>query len=225
MWDTYLKEATCQTLDLFINSTALFWALAEVWILLFLIRAISTGLGNPPKTQRYGGAFILCAVILSAIAFSGEQIAGQVFDFHYGLKRHFYRNAQWHFFCTLWVVLEGAIMIYVWQIYLMLVRSCRADDHGSRVKRLSGIYPHLAVLVLVGSIVLFFTLYEYHTFSLLGPTGIDALALDRISDFYLNICGVVWIIFDGGVAVLGYKIYRLIHSLQINPTFAETTLE
>ncbi len=184
------------------------------------MRAISTGLGNPPKAQLYGGAFIICAMILSTIAFRGEQIAGQVFDFHYGLKRHFYRNAQWHFFCTLWVVLEGAIMIYVWQIYLMLMRSCRADDHGNDVKRPSGIYPHLAVMVLGGSIFLFFTRYEYHTFSLLGPSGINALALDRISDFYLNICGVVWVIFDGGVAVLGYKIYRLIRPLQINTDVA-----
>jgi hypothetical protein len=185
------------------------------------MKAISTGLGNLPKTSRYGGIFILSTLILSTIAFGGERIAGEIIDFNQGLYRHFYRNAQWHFFCTLWVVLEGAIMIYVWQIYLMLKQSHRIGEKRGRPKRPTGGRPGIAVTALVVGFFLFFALYEYHTLSLLRPMSINATQLDRIFDFYLNICGVVWIVFDGGVAVLGYKTYRRLLNLR-KPSMAQS---
>lgn len=199
-------------MNFFINSMALFWALAEVWILLVLIQGVAAARGVPARPRLYGAIFILSAIGLAVIAFGGNAIAGQFAVMKNPRLFHLYRCAHWHFFCTFWVVLEGVIMVYIFRIYVMIrySRNAHGRTHCS-LGRLT-LWARISVAILASCFFLFLIFYESQTAGLIQSANVTYGQVNRISLFYIKICGVFWIVFDGGVAVLGYKIYQLLNN-------------
>lgn len=196
----------------FFNSMAFFWALAEVWILLVLIQGVASATGRAAKPVLYRTIFTLSAISLAIIAFGGTTIASQFAVMKSPLFFHFYRCAQWHFFCTFWVVLEGVIMVYIFRIYMMIKHALiRNGPKRISPQRLT-VSARMAVAVLVSCALLFLMLYEYQTVDLIKTARFQYHQINMLSFFYMKICGIFWVVFDGGVAVLGYKTYALLKS-------------
>lgn len=198
-------------MDLLMNSMALFWAMAEIWILLFLIRGIATACGKPVRIRRHRLLCCLSGVLLSILAFGGTRIARQLTLFQTPLALHVYRCAQWHFFCTFWVIFEGLIMIYVFRIYVMLKRSGPNGETNAFNSDPLTTYFRMAAVALISLFAGFYGLYEYHTWILMRTSALTYIHVNRISTFFINVCGVFWVLFDGGVAILGYHTFKLLH--------------
>lgn len=185
--------------------------MAEVWILLVLIRGVAAANDVSPKPQLYRLVFVISAIGIATIAFGGTTIASQFPVMNSPRLLHFYRCAQWNFFCILWVVLEGVIMVYVFRVYAMIKSSLHMNiRRPSSADRLS-MLARIAVTALVLCFSLLFILYQYEALGLIQQAHLKHYQINRISFFFMKICGLFWVVFDGGVAVLGYKTFKILY--------------
>ena len=197
----------------FYKSMALFWTLAEGLIVFFLrwgFLSYSRGEGR----QR---GFLIFSLILFALfcglLFLGENLFGRILDLQQGHHLRIYRWALWNFFCTLWVVLEGLIMIYMIRIYRELRPSparSRAFKPGNNSVRNRTMF---GVPVLVFSLFTFYLFYQFNLLALVGSHDLDPKGIYRISVFYIRICGLFWILFEGVAALLTLKAYVTLKSM------------
>jgi hypothetical protein len=116
-----------------------------------------------------------------------------------------YRWGLVTFFCTLWVILEGIIMIYVLRVY----RLVRTRSEGVGVRGLS-CKPSSAFVVplLVLSFISFYAFYEAQLVYLIGKYDLGPRPIYHISVFYIRLCGLFWIVFEWIIAVVGFRTYR-----------------
>ena len=189
---------------LFYQSMALFWTLAEGLILLFLR---SGWLSVAGRETRQSAAIFLCAVLfvfLACLMFGGETVFERLVV---NLEKVSYLVAyRWGlvtFFCTLWVILEGVIMLYVLRVY-RLVRGRSEGSGGLSLKRSTAYMVPLLVL----SLILFYAFYEAHLVYLIGKHDLDSRPIYHISVFYIRLCGFFWIVFEWVIAVVGIRTYR-----------------
>jgi hypothetical protein len=190
----------------FYQSMALFWTLAEGLILLFLR---SGWLSISGRETRQSAAIFLCAslfVFLACLMFGGESVFERLVV---NLEKVSYLVAyRWGlvtFFCTLWVILEGIIMIYVLRVYrLVRTRSEGSGSRGLSFKPSSAFVVPLLVLFLI----LFYAFYEAHLVHLIGKHDLDSKPIYHISVFYIRLCGLFWIVFEWVIAVVGFRTYR-----------------
>ncbi|MFH1490330.1 MAG: hypothetical protein ABII06_15600 [Pseudomonadota bacterium] len=196
------------------KSMALFWTLAE-GLLVFFLRwgfiFFSRGRGRQRVFLLFCLGFFL---FLGGLLFAGEGVVGSVVDLQRGHHLKIYRWALWNFFCTLWVVLEGLIMIYMIRIYREL-RPCiaLAKTPGSlevrdRNRALFG------APLLICSLFALYVFYQFNLFSLLWGPGLDSKGIYRISVFYIRICGIFWILFEGIAAVLTVKAFLILKNME-----------
>lgn len=197
---------------LFSKSMALFWTIAEGIILIAMrwgYLLASRGEGRQP------GFLALSAALLVALGvglFGGEALLGNTLGLDARLPRTVYRWGLWNFFCTLWVILEGCIMVYVCRLYERLRAAGHPGDtapgalsKGERVPKGRWGIP----AVTLGCFFLF-GLYEVGLFRALSRFALDAEQVTRISLFYIRICGVFWVVFEGVVAFQGVRAYRFL---------------
>ncbi len=187
----------------FSTTMALFWTFSELLCLFFFRRGILEAEGkNTSRPVFTAGciAFFLLLVVLSAF---GEWALGRFVDLSTGFYKQFYRLALWNLFCTVWVSLEAVIFVYVIDIYRRL-RSIRSSPAISNIR--SGLW---IAAVLPAFISLFF-FYELAVYFTMMDYGLSIASLKTISFFYVRMCGVFWILFEGGVAFTGMRIYRII---------------
>lgn len=192
-------------MQLLSGTMALFWTLAEGLILIVL----RWGLMSLRGEQSGQKVFVTCAValfgILPAIVFGGEMLVQRFIPLK-GSLLIFYRWGLWALMCTLWVVLEGIIMVYVIQIYKILKSAItlRGQRREARISSTPGI-P-----LLVCSLFGFYLFYEVVLLHTILSCGLDVRAVYQISLFYIRICGVFWILFEWIVAFVGIRTYLLL---------------
>lgn len=176
---------------------ALFWVFAEGAILLCLrwgyLRWLGKGAGQRPWILLSAGGFVL----LGLWTFWGEGLLARILTDAPSVK--LYRWSLWNFFCTLWVVLEGCIMIYVVRVYRALKGAGRREGG-----------PGTALLT--AALFLLFLLYYWGLGETALRRGMDVVGVYNASVFYLRICGLLWIGFEWVVAVYGWKTYALLKS-------------
>jgi hypothetical protein len=196
------------------QSMALFWTLAEGVILLFLRWGLLL-LGRERESQKYFLAFsMITFAFLALLVFLGESIFGRVLNLEHIDHLTLYRWALWNFFCTLWIVLEGVIMIYVIRIYgiLKVALQGRASASQGIIGDPSG--SACGIPLLVCSLFGLYLFYESALLFTVGRQGLGVEAIYHISLFYIRICGIFWIVFEWIVAILGIKTFFALKGME-----------
>lgn len=193
------------------KSMALFWTLAEGFILISMrwgYLTLKKGQGNQ---KRFVATCVTLFVCFAFLMLDGESAFRGFEDFN----RRLYRWVLWNFFCTLWVFLEGIIMVYVYRIYRQLKPCPRNRGQEmrliSRTNQGSGLPefrfgPFILMVFFLGV----FISYAFGLVSVTHRHSLGFVEIDRISLFYIRICGIFWIIFEWIVAVLGIRSYFII---------------
>ncbi|MEW6667258.1 MAG: hypothetical protein AB1512_18805 [Thermodesulfobacteriota bacterium] len=185
------------------QSMALFWTLVEGTILVCL-RWGYLRLGGRASNQKWfiPSCGILFALLILLVL--GGQGLVQGFRDMPATDLSLYRRALWGFLCTLWVFLEGWIMLLVIRIYRLL----SSGFTGKPAER-EWVAPSILGLAL-------FALFAWYTSAFIGTAlkyGMDPGAIHRVGAFYVRICGVFWIAFEWVVAIYGLKTYSLLRKV------------
>jgi hypothetical protein len=186
----------------------LFWAFAEGLILIALRWGYCILGGEKSRQIPFSMGFLLFFLFLVFLRFYGEAFFSHIMDFENPAILLFYKRAVWNFFCTIWVILEGIIMVYVVKIFRILKpylegRLSKNREHGTR--------PLYVIVFLTLSLLGFYVLYECQVLWLKSRYGLNLAQMNSISLFYIRICGVFWIIFEWVVAVAGIRTYLMLH--------------
>jgi hypothetical protein len=189
---------------LFIKSMALFWTLAEAAILVAVRWGYVLASGGEERARGITVAAVGTA-FLGALLFLGEPLLGRFLDLDARLPRSLYRWGLWNFFCTVWVVLEGCIMIYVSRLGRLL--RAAASPPGKRNAFSSG---SASLLLLPAALFLLYLCYQAGLFHAVDRHGLGVRSVTAISLFYIRICGLFWILFEWVVAVEGIRAYRVL---------------
>ena len=194
----------------FAKVMALFWTLSEGLILIY-VRGGLMSLRGTEKGVRHSFIFLAVALgLLSLLVFGGECFFGRFAGSEKSLRLNAFRWALWNFLCTLWVVLEGVIMVYVLRIYRTLKPHLEKREREQEANTGASKDSPYGILFLVISFFAFYAFYEYNLLSILHKTGLDRLGIYRMSVFYVRICGLFWILFEWIVAFVGVKIFHML---------------
>lgn len=186
---------------------ALIWTFAE-GLLLFYIRG---GFLFSKEGKRGQKKFLIFCVtlfgLLISLVYGGEIFFGKFMDLRQDIHLMVYRWALWNFFCTLWVILEGVIMVYVLKIYKTLMPPLQKKNLKKEKSRSVKNGLTWGIPVLIFPLFALYIFYEYHLLSLFNKDLLDAKSIFHISSFYIRICGLFWILFEWVVAFYGIKTY------------------
>ena len=186
---------------------ALFWTFAEGLILIYL----RWGFLSFNKGEGKQRAFLIFCIAVFALLlwlmFGGEVFFAKFVDLEQGFNLSVYRWALWNFFCTLWVLLEGIIMVYVLRIYKTLKQPYKNKGLKTGKNSLLGANFNYGIPLLIVSLFTLYFFYEYNFVSMVNKNVLDAKSIYRISLFYIRVCGFFWILFEWIVAFIGIKAY------------------
>ncbi len=190
---------------------AIFWTFVEGLILLFLwysyVELSDSLVVNKKRVIFFS---VILFLFLAGILFLAEPLLGQYIDFENRYHRSVFRKVLWNFFCTVWVILEGIIAVYVFQIYTFL-QSVSKDRRD--YKKYDLLCFRIKVIIVI-TLFLLFAFYEgYHVY-VSYHYHLSRSELKNIFVFYIRICGVFWIGFEWYVAFLGIKTYRMLKKLK-----------
>lgn len=189
---------------LFTTLMGLFWLFAEGLIMTCVrggLRFLETG------QTRQRAYLLFCLTMFAFIVFL---YAGQDFllnRLRVAPRSHaawLYDGYLWNFICTLWVLIEGAIAVYVFRAYRILkVPATRRPRSGRRFSG-PGMWL-LCAFFLAG-----FGCYHGYLSMLISRSALSADAIFNILRFYIKICGLFWILIEWTVAIIAVKTYLLL---------------
>lgn len=194
----------------FAKFMALFWTLAEGLILIYVRGALMSLRGAEKGLRRH---FLFLAValgLLSPLVLGGEYIFGGLSGPERSLPLNAFPWGLWDFLCTLWVVLEGVIMVYVWRIYRTLKPHLEEREPGQEANTGASKDSPYGIPFLVISFFAFYAFYEYNLLFTVHNRGLDGMDVYRMSVFYVRICGLFWILFEWIVALVGVRIFHML---------------
>jgi hypothetical protein len=186
---------------LFSTLMGLFWLFAEGLLMVFVRKGmlfLETG------RSRQSAFLLFCLTLFAAIVFlyAGK---GPILDrlriAPGALTNTLYDGYLWNFICTLWVLIEGAIAVYVFRVYRRLkCPEARGPVSGRR-------FTGLAILILWALFLAGFGCYHgfLGLYLLSGRSSLSASAIVNILRFYIKICGLFWILIEWVVAVIAIK--------------------
>ncbi len=186
--------------DPFFRLMALSWLLAEGTLLVFARWAASAVHGEEAPHWKFATFCVCLFFLLGGLAFFGEALFKAWLPRSRRMDLFFYRSFIWNLFCTLWVIIEGLIILYVFRID----RAMGGTVPG-RIR-----FPW-AVLLLVVLPLGFFLLYQAQMVSVVGRYHLGLTAASRISRFFIRLCGLFWILFEWVAAFIGL---RILHRLR-----------
>lgn len=199
---------------------ALLWTLAEGIILYFIIWGNhlikGTNLYYDKKRKIFWAIFIILGVLL----FLGEKAFGDILSLNEKINLHLYRWLLWNFFCTLWVIMEGLIMIYGLKIFKGLkIIINRKESHKILNQTLNNQKGIRKILfnpssILISFMVILFVLYHFSLVSMAKKALIDLSGIFNLSRFYVRICGIFWIIFEWIIAYVCIRSFKLLKTLK-----------
>ncbi len=190
---------------------ALFWTLAEGVILLALHWGYSRLRGKDTNQAIPRVLFAILLGVLLLWAAGVDEYVIRSAGVPEGPLTSLYRWGVWNFLCTLWVVLEGAIMIYVATVYRTLTGRARMQtEPDSRVST----FPFALIAALTVPFFLFFAIYQWGFLNSVLTYGMGSQQIYRVSVFYVRLCGLFWILFEWIVALYGIRTYSLLKKLE-----------
>ncbi|ABW68333.1 hypothetical protein [Desulfosudis oleivorans] len=187
-------------MHLFTRLMGLFWLFAEGLIMVW-VRGGLAYLETGRSRQRI---YILCCLALFVTIVS--LYAGKSFfldRLRIGpdtVTAVLYNRYLWNFICTLWVLIEGAIAVYVFRIYRLLKNP---TSPGPR-------FPGWGMALLCVLFLAGFGLYHGYLHFLVDRSALSGQAIVNILRFYIKTCGVFWILIEWIVALIGVKTYLVL---------------
>lgn len=206
----------------FIKITAFFWTLAEIIIIFYLNWGNSLIKGKGKGEKIFTIICIALSVSLALLLFWGDTLLGKSIDFNSGYNLYYYQNSLYNFFCTIWVVLEGIIMIYILTIYKSmknLLTNKNTVNNDISIARSSFHFLNLFIVFsffIILSFIALYISYEYNLISLAINHNLSIDNFQNLSLVYIRICGVFWVIFEGVVAFMGFKTYSLFKNSEMD---------
>gem|GEM_PF-1535074 len=197
-------------IHIFYKVMALFWTLAEGLIFVYLRWGFLSLKGEKRGQRVVVPVFVAAFLLLTVLIFAWKSLLGPFLHLDEGIHLTIYRKAVWSFFCTIWIVLEGMIMVYVLRLYRLVNQSLKKKDKnapGSFSPGREFAYGIPAVLLALFGLFLF---YEYLILRLEDTVGLTAEHVRHLSLFYVRICGLFWIAFEWIVAFIGVKTYLVL---------------
>ncbi len=192
------------SISLFIKIMGIFWLFAEGLVMVY-IRKSFIFLKKGEARQKVFIFFCITFFIILVCLNFGEEIN---FDRYLGNKikslGYFYYSYLWNFFCTLWVAIEAAIVIYVFKIYNLLIIAL--EEKKSILNRTLLFGPGIFFIFLF----LFYVAYHSYLGSLLDMDGYNNRNIQNYFNFYIKICGMFWILIEWVVGLIGLKIFFLL---------------
>lgn len=191
----------------------LFWTFAEGLILIALRRGFLLLEGKKGNQVIFFLFSLGTFLMLVYMRFEGEGFFDRFVDIGRDFNIVIYKRASWNLFCTIWVILEGLIMIYVFRIYKILRANIKGK--GSREEDTIPLKPSIAwgIPVLVVSFLSFYAFYQYNFIYISNGYRFNLETIRLISAFYIRICGLFWIIFEWIVAIVGIRTYLLLKDM------------
>ncbi len=181
------------------------WLLAEGLIMVSVRKGVLSLSGRDHRQRPF---LVFCAVSFVFLVFLR---LAKVLDIDAVLgpggviRFPYYNGFVWNLYCTLWVIIEGAIVIYIHRVYRLI---SAAGSHGNADRQAAARGwgpPALALVALTVFIV-------YHAFlaHLLGAGALQPPAVYNVLRFYIKVCGAFWILFEWYAAVTGIKVFLLL---------------
>lgn len=192
------------------QSMALFWTLVEGTILVFLRWGYLRAANRASGQKWFIASCVILFALLVLLVIMGQGLVQEFRDLpETGLS--LYRRSLWGFLCTIWVFLEGWIMLLVIRIYgLLSHRSTgKSASIGLRQER-EWLIPSIMGLAL-------FALFAGYTSGFVGTAlkhGMELRGIHNVGAFYVRICGIFWIAFEWVVAIYGLKAYSLLKRME-----------
>jgi len=189
------------------------WLLAEGLIMVYVRKGFLFLSGRDDR-QRPFLAFCAVFFVLLALLRLGKVLnLDAVLGPGAGVIRFRYYNGYvWNLYCTLWVVIEGVIAVYIFRIYKLLdaAVSGGAADRPDRNDPARGWGPPALTLISLAV----FTGYHGYLLHLMGGADLRSSAVYNLLRFYIKLCGVFWILFEWYVAVAGIKMFLLLKRIR-----------
>jgi hypothetical protein len=189
---------------LFTTLMGLFWLFTEGLIMICVrggLRFLETG------RSRQRGFVFFCLGVFAAVAFlyaSQGLIAGRLRISFPLFSARFYSGCLWNLTCTLWVLVEGAVAVYVLKAYRLIKKPAAAQPEPAR--GFSGaVLGVICALLLAG-----FVFYHTYLYLLTGRAAFSGAMTANALRFYIKICGLCWIFIEWMVAVMAVKAYLML---------------
>jgi len=186
---------------------AFLWIAAYGIVLVYvrrLLLVLETGRTRQRAFSAACGAVIL---FLGWLSFGGQSLVFRWLGIG-GVGDIPFMSLVWGFICTLWAVLDGVFVLYamrLWSLLWSLLAHRQAD-----VGRWLFAYRRWLIGIWAGVMFGFYGIYFTHALVVFQKYRLDLGDLLTISFFFVRICGVFWVVFEGMLAVLMYQIYRLL---------------
>ncbi len=182
----------------------IFWLFAEGLIMIYVRKGflfLKTG------NTRQRNFLLFCLTVftlMTLLSFGKEMRMDRLFSFLDRFFGGFYYKYLWNFICALWVVIEGAIAVYVFRAYGIL-KDVLSPEKTAPQKY----FPHGPSIFYIGFLA-FYVVYHFFLFSLVDSGKLDYQTTRNILLFYARICGVFWIAIEGVIAFIAFRAYHLL---------------
>lgn len=181
----------------FFRVMAVLWLLAEGILLVYARWAAGAVRGEGKPQGKFIAVCLLLFSLLAGTALFGETAFMAWLPNSRKMDLFFYRSSLWNLFCTLWVVIEGLIILYVF----------RVDRAMEGPEGPPALVP-IAAFSLVVLPFAFYLLYQAQLVSVVSRYHLGMIAASRISRFFIRLCGFLWIAFEWAAAFFGLRILR-----------------
>lgn len=192
------------SISFFIKTMGIFWLFAEGLVMVYMRKGFIFLRKGEVQQKTFIFFCITVFVLLFCLNFGEEINLDRYLGIKYRSLGHFYYSYLWNFFCTLWVAIEAAIVIYVFKIYNLL--RVALEEKKSILNRTLLFGPGIFFLFLF----VFYVGYHSYLGSIVDMDGYNHRYIQNSFNFYIKICGMFWILIEGVVGLLGLKIFFLL---------------
>ena len=192
------------SISLFIKIMGIFWLFAEGLIMVYIRKSFIFLSKGEARQITFIFFCITVFVLLFCLNFGEEINLNRHLGIKYKSLGYFYYSYLWNFFCTLWVAIEAAIVIYVLKIYNLL--RIALEEKKSILNRTLLFGPGIFFLFLFA----FYVAYHSYLGSLIDMVEYNHRSIQNLFNFYIKICGMFWIIIEWVVGLIGFKIFFLL---------------
>ena len=191
------------------------WLFSEFFALIFVKYWYNIFLNKKRDFNFFLNLCLILFVFLIILLLLGDKILSKNLDFFGNISNYLQYITIWNFFCTVWVMLEGLIIVHVIAICKLITYILKTDNNRNILFNKYKNKIDRVLIILIFSILILFPViyfsYEYYLFHIYFKLNIPENNINRASDFYIISCGIFWIIFEGIVTFYCIKLFLILY--------------